>query len=61
MMFFVLEPKIMFTFSCRKPSEKGARIILDCDFSMASFVLFSKLRWMTFPERVIYQKAIQMF
>ena len=23
--------------------------------------LFSKLRWMTFPECVIYQKAIQMF
>jgi len=36
--------------------KRAARIIL-----VPSFVLFSKLRCMTLPERVIYQKAIQMF
>ena len=41
--------------------KRAARIILDCYFSVHSFVLFFKLRWMTFPECVIYQKAIQMF
>ena len=24
-------------------------------------MMFSELKWMTFPERVLYQKAIQMF
>ena len=41
--------------------KRAAIIILDCDYSVSSFVLFSKFRWMTFPERVIYQKAKQMF
>ena len=40
--------------------KRAARIILDCDVSVPSIVLFSKHRWMTFPERVIYQKAIPM-
>ena len=40
--------------------KRVARIILDCEFSVPPFVLFSKLRWMTFPERVTYEKAIQM-
>jgi len=38
--------------------KRAARIILDFDFSLPFFVLFSKLRWMPFPERVLYQKAI---
>ena len=38
----------------------AARIILDCYCYVSSLVLFSKHRWMTFPERVVYQKAIQM-
>jgi len=37
--------------------QKRAAIII----LVPSFVLFSKLRWMILPERVIYQKAIQMF
>ena len=40
--------------------KKAAIIILDCDCYVSSLVLFSKHRWMTFPERVVYQKAIQM-
>jgi len=24
-------------------------------------MMFSELKWMTFPERVLYQKAIQLF
>ena len=54
----------LFTFSLRKmckTKKRAAIIILDCDYSVPSFVVFSKLKWMTFPERVIYQKAIQMF
>jgi len=36
-----------------KLQKRAAMIILN-------FVLFSTLRWVIFPERVIYQKAIQM-
>jgi len=39
--------------------KRAARIILDCDVSVPSIVLFSKHRWMTFPERVIYQNAVK--
>ena len=54
----------LFTFSLRKmckTKKRAAIIILDCDYSVPSFVVFFKLKWMTLPERVIYQKAIQMF
>jgi len=30
-------------------------------FSTASAFLFSELKWMPFPDRVIYQKALQMY
>ena len=41
--------------------KRAARLILDQDFDTPSQLLFSQLKWMTFPERVIYQKAIQMY
>ena len=44
-----------------KFQKRAARVILDSDYSTPSTALFSKLKWMTFHERVIYQKAIQMY
>mgnify|MGYP000435174630 FL=1 len=44
-----------------KHQKRAARVILDCDFNTPSCMMFSELKWMTFPERVLYQKAIQMF
>ena len=42
--------------------KRAARLILDvCDVNTPSESLFKKLKWMTFPERVIYQKAILMY
>ena len=41
--------------------KRAARVILDCDFYTPSSTLFSDLKWMSFLERVIYMKAIQMF
>ena len=38
--------------------RKAGRLILNKDFDTPSTFLFS---WMTFTERVIYQKAIQMY
>ena len=41
--------------------KNNARLILDRDFSTPSAFLFSELKWMSFPDRVIYQKALQMY
>jgi len=38
--------------------KRAARVNLDCDFYTPSSTLFSDLKWMSFPERVIYMKAI---
>ena len=38
----------------------AVRLILDCDVYTPSSTLFSDLELMSFPERVIYMKAIQM-
>ena len=40
--------------------KRAARVILDCDFYTPSSELFKQLNWQTFPERVLYQKAILM-
>ena len=37
------------------------RLIINKDNDTPSTFLFSQLKWMSFPERVIYQKAIQMY
>jgi len=38
----------------------AVRLILDCDVYTPSSTMFSDLELMSFPERVIYMKAIQM-
>jgi len=43
--------------TCKK---RAARAILDVDFTVPSETMFTQLKWMTFPERVVYHKAIQM-
>ena len=40
---------------------RAARVILDCDLCTPSSELFKELNWQTFPERIIYQKAILMY
>ena len=44
-----------------KFQKRAARCILDKDTDTPSEEMFSELKWMKFPERVIYQKAILMF
>jgi len=41
--------------------KRAGRFILNIDFDTPSTFLFSQLKWKTFTERVIYQKAIQMY
>ena len=41
--------------------KMAARVILDWDFYTPSSTMFSDLKWMSFPERVIYMKDIEMF
>lgn len=44
-----------------KFQKRAARLILDKDYDTPSAELFSELRWMTFSQRVVFQKAIMMF
>ena len=44
-----------------KFQKRAARLILDKDFNISSDELFAELNWMTFPERVNFQKAVMMF
>ena len=41
-----------------KLQKNDARVILDCDFTTPSSLKCAELKWMTFHERVIYQKSI---
>ena len=41
-----------------KFQKQAARSILDKPLETPSIELFTKLKWMMFPERVVYQKAI---
>ena len=41
--------------------KRAARLILNKDKTAPSADLFKELKWMTFPERVLFQKAILMF
>ena len=34
--------------------------ILDVNFTVPSETMFTQLKWMTFPARAVYHKAIQM-
>ena len=44
-----------------KFQRRAARLILDREFDALSAELFAELNWMTFPERVKFQKAIMMY
>jgi len=43
-----------------KLQMRVARAILDVDLTVPPETIFSQLKLMTFPERVVYNKAIQM-
>jgi len=49
----VIEDKLI------KLQNRAAIAILD--FTVPSETMFTLLKWMTFPERVVYHKAIQMY
>ena len=44
-----------------KFQKRAARVILDKDYSTPSKHLFNELNWLTFPERVVFLKSIQIF
>ena len=35
--------------------------VLYVDFTVPSETMYTQLKWMTFPERVVYRKSIQMY
>ena len=41
--------------------KRAARLILDKDLTAPSVHLFRELNWLTFPERVMYQKALLIY
>ena len=44
-----------------KFQKRAAILILDKDLETPSAELFAELKWLTFPERVKFQKAVMMF
>ena len=44
-----------------KLQKKGARLIIDTDFSTPSQTLFTKLKWLPFPKYVRYRQAIIVY
>ena len=44
-----------------KLQKRAARAVLDVDITVPSETMFTRLKWMTFPERGVYHKAIQMY
>ena len=44
-----------------KLQKRAARIILDKGIDTSSVKLFNQLSWMTFSERVTFQKAVMMY
>ena len=44
-----------------KFQKRAARLILNKDLLASSSIMFDQLKWMTFPERVIYLKSVQMY
>ena len=44
-----------------KFQKRAARLILDKNLETLSAKLFAELKWLTFPERVKFQKAVMMF
>ena len=54
-LFGVIEDKLV------KLQNRAARAILDVDFTVPLETMFTQGKWMTFPKRVVYHKAIQMY
>ena len=44
-----------------KLQKRAARVILNTSFDSPSDPLFKKLKWLTFPQRIMYHKAIQVY
>ena len=44
-----------------KLQKRAARIILDKGIDTPSREMFNQLSWMTFPEKVTFQKAVMMY
>ena len=44
-----------------KFQKRAVRLILDKDLETPSADLFVELKWLTFPERVKFRKAVMMF
>ena len=51
----VMEDKLV------KLQKRTARAILDVDCTVLSETMFTHLKWMAFPERVVNHKAIQIY
>jgi len=41
--------------------KRAARLILDLDVLTPFTRLFNTIKWVSFPERVVYHKALQMY
>ena len=41
--------------------KRAARLILEKDIDTPSSLLFRELNWLTFPERVVFQKAVLLY
>ncbi len=41
--------------------KRAGRLILDKDYTTPSKDLFKELNWLTFPERVTFQKAVLLY
>jgi len=48
------------TQTCKTSNKQTARAILDEHFTVPSETMVTQLKWMTFSERVVYHKAIQI-
>ena len=44
-----------------KFQKRAARLMLDKDLDTPTAELFAELKWLTFPERVKFQKAVMMY
>ena len=52
---FAMEDKLI------RFQKRAARLILDKDFTTPSKALFCELKWLIFPERVKFQKAVLLY
>ena len=68
-LYLLSRVKVFLSFQNRKrfynayilPNFGAAKAILDVEFTVPSETMFTHLKWMTSPDRVVYRKAIQMY